>query len=154
MGQQQLVLLVLATTIVGLAITTGIRAFGVNSARANADAMIQDALRIAMDAQAWKQKPQLLGGQGPKHAADPDKFKGATLAALGYPGVDDTYVNQNGRFSIKVTGNRLLVVGTNAMFDSQVEVVTCGLTDTDIVGEIVVLAGEKVGMTPGCPTNS
>ena len=154
MGQQQLILLVLATTIVGLAITTGIRAFGVNSAKANADAMIQDALRIAIDAQAWKQKPQLLGGQGPKHAADPDKFKGATLVALGYPGVDDTYVNQNGEFSIKVTGNRMLVVGTSAMFDSQVEVVTCGLTDTDIIGEIVVLGGEKVGMTPKCPTDS
>ena len=153
-GSSNCILLVLATTIVGLAITTGIRAFSVNSAKANADAMIQDALRIAIDAQAWKQKPQLLGGQGPKHAADPDKFKGATLAALGYPGDDDTYANQNGVFSLKVTGNRMLIVGTNAMFDSQVEVVTCGLTNADILGEIVALGGEKVGMTPKCPTDS
>ena len=42
MGQQQLILLVLATVIVGLAIVIGIRAFTENSIRANSDAMVQD----------------------------------------------------------------------------------------------------------------
>ena len=47
MGQQQLILLVLATIIVGLAIVVGIRAFNENAIKSNADAMTQDAVRIA-----------------------------------------------------------------------------------------------------------
>ena len=57
MGQQQLILLVLATVIVGIAIVVGIRAFTENSAKSNADAMTQDAVRMANDVQAWSRSP-------------------------------------------------------------------------------------------------
>ena len=64
MGQQQLLLLVLGVVIVGLAVVVGIQAFGENQTKANADAMVNDGVRIASDAQAWKLKPQAFGGGG------------------------------------------------------------------------------------------
>ena len=55
MGQQQLLLLVLGIVIVGLAVVVGIQAFGENQRKANNDALINDGIRIASDAQAWAQ---------------------------------------------------------------------------------------------------
>ena len=62
MGQQQLLLLVLGIVIVGLAVVVGIQAFSENQKQSNADMMVNDAIRIASDAQAWKLKPSAFGG--------------------------------------------------------------------------------------------
>lgn len=64
MGQQQLLLLVLATVIVGLATVAGIQAFEQGSQRANQDALTQTAVKIASDIQAQLQEPAQLGGAG------------------------------------------------------------------------------------------
>ena len=50
MGQQQLLLLVLGIVIVGLAVVVGIQAFSENQKKSNADALVNDAIRIASDA--------------------------------------------------------------------------------------------------------
>ncbi len=76
MGQQQLLLLVLGIVIVGLAVVVGIQAFGENQKKANSDALVNDAVRIASDAQAWKLKPAAFGG-----GADATGMTGFTLAA-------------------------------------------------------------------------
>ncbi len=62
MGQQQLLLLVLGIVIVGLAVVVGIQAFGENQKKSNQDAMVNDGIRIASDAQAWALKPAAFGG--------------------------------------------------------------------------------------------
>ena len=49
MGQQQLLLLVLGIVIVGLAVVVGIQAFSENQKKANADATVNDAIRIASE---------------------------------------------------------------------------------------------------------
>jgi hypothetical protein len=64
MGQQQLLLLILAAVIVGIAITVGINMFSQNSVQANQEAVTQDVLTIASRAQAWYRKPVALGGGG------------------------------------------------------------------------------------------
>ena len=51
MGQQQLLLLVLGIVIVGLAVVVGIQAFSENQKQANADQMVNDAIRIAFSSQ-------------------------------------------------------------------------------------------------------
>ena len=51
MGQQQLLLLVLGIVIVGLAVVVGIQAFSENQKKSNADALVNDAIRIASYAQ-------------------------------------------------------------------------------------------------------
>ena len=62
MGQQQLLLLVLSTVIVGLATVAGIQAFSENQAQAAQDAIVQRGLDIATDIQAATSKPTQLGG--------------------------------------------------------------------------------------------
>ena len=77
MGQQQLLLLVLGIVIVGLAVVVGIQAFGENQKKSNQDAMVNDGIRIASDAQAWALKPEAFGG-------GEGKFDRPDLRTLGY----------------------------------------------------------------------
>ena len=62
MGQQQLLLLVLSTVIVGLATVAGIQAFSENQAQATQDALIQRSTQIASDLVAADGKPSQMGG--------------------------------------------------------------------------------------------
>src|SRR5690606_16435045 len=147
MGQQQLILLVLATVIVGIAIVVGIRAFTENSAKANADAMMQDAVRIANDAQAWKKKPAPFGGQASvsaaAQAADPADFTGATWTLLGYQDDGDgNYVNLNGTFTLDASSaTETVITGTNAVEDNVITLHVCGISDRNISGVITTLGG-------------
>ena len=159
MGQQQLILLVLATVIVGIAIVVGIAAFTENSAKSNADAMMQDAVRIANDAQAWKKKPAPFGGQASEAAAvtagapaDPTDFTAATLPLLGYSvDANGTYENLNGQFRIVVASGTATITGINPVENNKVSVVLDGMTQDDIDGTIVCLGAEDpTGGTATC----
>ncbi|MCG3157421.1 MAG: hypothetical protein DKINENOH_04053 [bacterium] len=88
MGQQQLLLLILAAVIVGVAITLGINMFQQNSAQANQEAVVQDVLTIASRAQAWYRRPEQMGGGG-------RDYTGITLANLNFPGQ-----NANGTYAL------------------------------------------------------
>ncbi len=74
MGQQQLLLLVLTSIIVGLAVLAGLQAFDQGQTRANQDALIQDAVRIFTDAKGYVARPSHLGGV--------DDFNGITFSVL------------------------------------------------------------------------
>jgi hypothetical protein len=123
MGQQQLLLLVLGIVIVGLAVVVGIQAFGENQKKANADALVNDGVRIASDAQAWKLKPAAFGG-----GADPAVigFTGLTFQQLGYAEDAGTYTNLNGQFTI-TAGATLIITGCNDQSSNRVVV---RVTDT------------------------
>ena len=147
MGQQQLLLLVLATIIVGIATVVGIQAFSQNSAKSNADALMNDAVRIASDVQAWSQKPSPFGG--------PDDFgtyEDANFGSIGYEATDGTYTNLNGSFTLAsglITGIKDSDGdGTN---DQQVQVKVCGLTDDDIKGAVMKVGSVDTGSAaPTC----
>ena len=62
MGQQQLLLLVLSTVIVGLATVAGIQAFSEGQAQASQDALVQRGTGIASDLLGAHDKPSQLGG--------------------------------------------------------------------------------------------
>lgn len=71
MGQQQLLLLVLATVVVGLATVAGIKAFDKGQKQVSQDARRQVAANILSDVKAHLNKPPELGGfewPGPKMA--------------------------------------------------------------------------------------
>lgn len=53
MGQQQLLLVILVTIIVGIATVVAINTFGSSAEQANLDAVRQDIAQIATAAQAW-----------------------------------------------------------------------------------------------------
>ena len=62
MGQQQLLLIVLGTIIVGVAVVVGINMFTTGAVNAERDAMMQDINAIASDAAAYWRKPAAMGG--------------------------------------------------------------------------------------------
>ncbi|MEM1115576.1 MAG: hypothetical protein AAF845_05235 [Bacteroidota bacterium] len=164
MGQQQLILLVLATVIVGVAIVVGIRAFTENDARANSEAMMQDAVRIGNDVQAWFKKPPAFGGP-----VAGTTISTATFATVGYQTGDQPgggtaesseYENLNGIYSIAISGDGVVITGEsfeddNATVRNQVQVSVCGTTDADITGRNMILSGTATGTTaPSCTTTS
>ncbi len=146
MGQQQLLLLVLGIVIVGLAVVVGIQAFSENQKQANADQMVNDAIRIASDAQAWKLKPGAFGG-----GASATNWTGLDFGQIGYtvgdqglhPGTDaaaDQYENLNAVYDIALDDEELTITGTS--FDAAgdalntVVVVVDGTTPADIATTI------------------
>lgn len=147
MGQQQLLLLVLGIVIVGLAVVVGIQAFGENQKKANSDALVNDAIRIASDAQAWKLKPAAFGG-----GANADGMTGITLQQLGYE-VDgsDVYRNLNGRFSLRTAGSSSLVIAAEDSTLANFVVVSVYDTDPDCIATAV---GSSALTTPSNPNST
>lgn len=84
MGQQQLLLLILASVIVGLAVIAGIDAFEENQVRSNGDAMTTELVGIASDFQAWALKPTQFGGGGGWSSFD------ASSVSFSDAGIDST----------------------------------------------------------------
>lgn len=130
MGQQQLLLLVLGIVIVGLSVVVGIQAFGENQKKANADALVNDAVRIASDAQAWKLKPAAFGGGA---AVDLSTLQ---FSNLGYKvNEDGDYENLNGTFELSESGSGVLITAKspeNSNLDNTVYVRVCGTSTGDI----------------------
>ncbi len=62
MGQQQIIILVLGTVIVGIAIAVGVLLFQSNNISSNKDALMADLNNVLADAQAYYLKPSCLGG--------------------------------------------------------------------------------------------
>ena len=85
MGQQQLLLLVLATVIVGLATVAGIEAFEQGEQQATQDALTQRAVSIAAGILAAHQTPSQFGGIDLENEPDDDVI----AAAAGFDSNDD-----------------------------------------------------------------
>ena len=107
MGQQQLLLLVLAAIIVGAGVILGVNMFQDNAAQANRDAVTQDVMTFAGKAQAWYRRPVAVGGGG--QAFDgvewPDLIAGAPVGL--------TFTNDNGSYVISAAvGNNCTITGT------------------------------------------
>jgi len=92
MGQQQLLLIVLGTIIVGVAVVVGINMFTTGAVNAERDALLQDVNNIASSASSYWRKPAALGGG----ARD---FTGVTSVVTF--GADSS--NANGVFTMNVT---------------------------------------------------
>ncbi len=84
MGQQQLLLVILVTVIVGIATVVAINTFSSASEAANRDAVTNDLVAIAAASQAFYIKPEMLNGGG-NTFADIDfskiAFAGSYIAA-------------------------------------------------------------------------
>ena len=130
MGQQQLLLLVLGIVIVGLAVVVGIQAFGENQKKSNADALVNDGVRIASDAQAWALKPTAFGGGNGSLAGVQFTDLGYTLGGNGCAATE--YGNLNGCFTMAEAAGVVTITGSNVTQDNQVTVVVDGTGPGDI----------------------
>ncbi len=97
MGQQQLLLVILVTIIVGIATVVAINTFGTAADAANIDSVRQDVASFASAAQGYYLKPRMLGGGG-------RSFEGITFrdVAFASQGIEDgtTAWNINGKYVI------------------------------------------------------
>ena len=101
MGQTQILMIVLAVIIVGIAVAAGIQMFGKSAITANRDAVVGDCQSIASAAMQYYKKPAEMGGGG-------QAFTGLTLAKLNW-----SASNANGSYTLTVVdASNITVAGT------------------------------------------
>ena len=106
MGQQQLLLLVLGTVIVGVAIVVGINVFSSGAIQANQDAVVQDCLTIAGKALTWAKTPDLMGGgMSGSTAAFTSSFDFRSLKMASGSSAVTSVTNANGSYVISGSGS-------------------------------------------------
>jgi len=74
---------VFGVVVVGTAIVISTSIFRENSVKNNYDAILQDMVRIASDAQVWKNKPELLGGSPDASKSTSYDFMEVDFAKMG-----------------------------------------------------------------------
>jgi hypothetical protein len=75
MGQQQLLIIILGTIIVGIAISVAVIMFNDQASATNRDEVVTDLAHLGSLAQGYYRKPRILGGGG-------GSFAGLTMRAL------------------------------------------------------------------------
>ena len=145
MGQQQLLLLVLATVIVGLATVAGIQAFEQGSTRAEADALTQTAVKIASDIQAKTEEPSQFGGyDGDLTSSGSSGAKGSiTLQEMAYEPSSGIYSTADGDCAIRGGGNDALNVNSSIAADGEVNVL-CESKDVEVIAKVNGLTSEDI----------
>jgi len=139
MGQQQLLLLVLGIVIVGIAIVVGINAYSENSIKSNFDAVLQDGLRIASDAQSWKQKPEVFGGSPDATKSDTNDFSAVNFVQLSYSqsliqdgATAKCYLNTNGLYGLTTGADELTIDGVNLSNKNHVQLDVSGVLEANV----------------------
>jgi len=107
MGQQQLLLVILVTIIVGIATVVAINTFGSAADQANIDAVNNDIAALASAAQGYYMRPGMLGGGGRTFdGSGTPESDGISFDGLAFPATEigltnnRTAVNENGRYVI------------------------------------------------------
>lgn len=109
MGQQQLLLVILVTIIVGIATVVAINTFGTAADQANIDAVNNDIATLASAAQGYYMRPDMLGGGG-------RTFNDITFEGLAFPSTftnnegTPTAVNENGRYELHDIGGQAFTI--------------------------------------------
>lgn len=133
MGQQQLLLVILVTVIVGIATVVAINTFSSASKAANRDAVTNDVVAIAASGQSYYIKPAMLNGGG-------NSFEGIGFDDLAFAG---TYlaaeplnaINVNGYFVISgADANGFTVTAHPASCDGY-----AGATTVDVSGNVTAI---------------
>ena len=105
MGQQQLLLVILVTILVGIATVVAINVFGSAANQANRDAVRQDLLQGASAGQAIWIKPVLLGGAGRDFDAnmtDETLTDQINIPGRRTPAGGNIVTNENGVYTITI----------------------------------------------------
>jgi Tfp pilus assembly protein PilE len=115
MGQQQLLLVILVTIIVGIATVVAINTFSTAASSANIDSVVNDMASIASSAQSYYMRPTMLGGGG-------RTFTGIAFQDLAFPfeGLSSdslTAQNANGRYVIAVTNSQTIQITAHPSSD-------------------------------------
>jgi uncharacterized protein YycO len=147
MGQQQLLLLVLATVIVGLATVAGIQAFEQGSTRAEADALTQTAVKIASDVQAKTEEPSQFGGYDGDLSSASASSDGITLEEMGYETSSGVYSTADGDCAILSGGSNATLTANSSISASSgtndISVI-CESEDVEIIADVTSLDSDGI----------
>lgn len=139
MGQQQLLLVILVTILVGIATLVAFNVFGTAAEEANRDAVRQDIMAAAAQAQAIWTRPAMMDGANQDFSS---MTEAELLPRLNIPGqiVENTVVNDNGTYSVgSLAAAQFQITGTPA-------------SDTDpIVATVARIDGQWVIGWPDLP---
>jgi hypothetical protein len=102
MGQQQLLLIILVTILVGIATIVAINTMQSSYDNANFDAIQQDILQAHTAAMAYLEKPSMLGGGG-------GNYTGITMRDLALSEQNDNASYELG----EVSANSIEIIGTS-----------------------------------------
>ena len=112
MGQQQLLLVILVTILVGIATVVAINVFGDAAEQANRDAVRQDLLQASASVQAIWAKPTILGGAGNNFGAtnlsDEDILR--NIAIPGRINADGDLENENATYDLTEREGRFIEI--------------------------------------------
>jgi hypothetical protein len=146
MGQQQLLLLVLATVIVGLATVAGIQAFEQGQTRANQDALTQTAVKIASDIQAKAKEPSQFGGYDGVLDSAAASTGGVSLSSLGYETSSGVYQAADGECVISKGGSNTASPSNGGQVSSASGsiIVTCASVENSVSAGINSLEPEGI----------
>lgn len=111
MGQQQLLLAIFVSFLVGIATLVAFNVFGTAAEKANRDAVRQDILTATAQAQAIWSRPEMMDGAGQDFSI---LTAAALLPRLNIPGAMNaagTLVeNENGDYSVAITNATTIVI--------------------------------------------
>jgi len=100
MGQQQLLIALIAVVIVGIAIVVALGMFSSGSIESQRNAIIGDLLQFAQQARSYYWRPRMLGGGD-------SSFEGITLRTI-----SSVTENEHGRYYIEeATKDYVIIVG-------------------------------------------
>ena len=150
MGQQQLLLVILVTIIVGIATVVAINIFGTAAEQANQDAVRQDLMGAAAQAQGIWARPIMLGGTGGNFgetSITDEQF----AQRIGIPGIINglEIANENAEYEITArAGNLVTIIATPTSHPDQitlnVERLASGNWETRLTidGQTVTMGGD------------
>jgi hypothetical protein len=92
MGQQQLLLVILVTIVVGIATVVAINTFQSAAEESNIDSIRQDILQAQSNANAYALKPEVLGGGN-------GRYQGISLQAISLPEENENATYQLGEIN-------------------------------------------------------
>lgn len=130
MGQQQLLLVILVTILVGIATLVAFNVFGTAAEEANRDAVRQDIMAAAAQAQAIWTRPAMMDGAG-------QDFSTITavqlLPRLNIPGaINDAGTeveNENGTYTVAITDATTIVITGDPASDTPAIIGTLSRVD-------------------------
>ena len=108
MGQQQLLLIILGTLVVGIAVAGGIILFRGGAVNAARDAVSLDVEELSARAQVYYRKPRVMGG------GNRSFMKSDGSAVIGIMDITNTPINQNGRYYVDLSrssADSIVIVG-------------------------------------------
>ena len=149
MGQQQLLLVILVTIIVGIATVVAINTFGAAADSANVDAVRQDLASIGASAQGFYMKPEMLGGGGRTFTdiTFNDIAFGAQVTESAADSNDDLQAeNDNGIYVMVPSADDIVITATPSS-GGEIQARIC--PDTIVMGDYVEDGTSTAG---DCPT--